>query len=237
MSTTIITNQAAIKFSIKDIIDDIKNDANSEQINSLLEVVYGGTHLFNTWQAEYAFLTEEYVVSNVVPQTSRWNSFLPPLPESDLICGYIKNALTSFEGGICRFKGSSHTRPETALRKLRATLDDAPSFYDFSRFNPRGLDFSFDMYEDTNNEVKGIIGKLGFDLNQPLYNQKSSKHDTGFIRFDIRVRKASDIIKVIMINSISTQTSKVSAPRFTGTITNKITNSLLNKTQRLAKAT
>jgi len=229
MSTTIITNQAAIKFSVKSIIDDLQNDKKAEDISSLLETVYGGIHIFNTWGAEYVFYAEQYITSNVIPQIPNWHAFLPVKPENEIICGFIEKSLTSYEGGCCRLKGSSHTKPEAALRKLRSTLDDAPSFEDYVRFNTSGIDFIFDMYLDTDWKTKEIIHKLGFDLSKPSYNRRSSKHDIGFIRFNIPVRKVSDIIKVIMVNSLSTQTDKISEPRFTGDMGNKVTKSLLKK--------
>jgi len=227
MSTTIITRQAAIKFSVKSIIADLEHDRNGKQITSLLETIYGSCYLFCTWQNEYVFLAEEYIESNVSPQIPKWSAFLQVQTESDLICGYISQALTSFEGGVIKFKGSKHTKPEAALRKLRGTLDDAPTFEDFARFNADGLDFYFDMQEDADDTAKSIIEKLGFDLRQNPYNKKSSSGDVGFVRYNIRVRKVSDIIRVIMINAISSQTKKVSAPRFKGAIQNRITNSFL----------
>jgi hypothetical protein len=227
MSTTIITNQTAIKFPVKAIIDGLEHDANRDTILPILETVYAGTHLFNTWQDEYCFLVEEYIESNVFPQTPKWNAFLPVMPTSDIVCGYIDKALTSFEGGMVRFKGAGHTKPEAALRKLRATLDDAPSFEDYLRFNPVGLHFSFDMQEDF--DGAGIIKALGFDVTQPTFNRKTSKHAIEFIRFDFHVKKMSDILKVIMVKALEMQSNNISLPRFKGTIHNKITNAWLKK--------
>lgn len=229
MSTTIITNQAAVKFSTSDIVYDLQTNAKNQQIERLLETLYEGSYLFNSWQTGYVFLIEEYIESNVSPQIPKWSAFLPVLPENDIVCGYIDGALTSFEGGMIKFKGSGRTSPETALRKLRNTLKDAPSFNDYLRFNPRGFDFQFDMHEDTDKLAKAIIGKLGFDLTQQCFNQKTLKSDVGFIRFNIDVRTVSDIIKVIMVTSISKQTVKVSRPRYQSSILNKVSNAALTK--------
>lgn len=229
MSTTIITNQAAVKFSVKDIIDSLNKSPDRHQVTDLLETVYGARHLFSTWQNEYVFLVEEYIESNVWPQEPKWNAFLPVLPKDDIVCGYIREALTSFEGGMVKFKGSGRTSPESALRKLRNTLKDAPSFDDYLRFNPRGFDFIYDMHEDVDAEAKEIISKLGFDITKECYNHKTSTTEVGFLRFNIAVRNVSDILKVIMINAISTQSTKVSTPRYQSSVLNKITNTMLNK--------
>jgi hypothetical protein len=229
MSTTIITNQTAVRFAIKDIIKGLDLDPCAKGITPLLDKVYGSRHLINTWQAEYVFLIEEFIESNVSPQIPKWNAFLPVIPEYDIVCGYIREALTSFEGGMVRFKGSSHTSPESALRKLRNTLKDAPSFTDYLRYNPRGFDFIFDMHEDIDADAKSIIEALGFDLTKKCYNLKTNKNEVGFIRFNIPVRKISDIVQVIVVTSLSEQTKKVSTPRYQSTVINKITNSMLEK--------
>jgi hypothetical protein len=229
MSTTIITNQVAVKFSVKDIIDSLNKSPDSHQVTDLLKTVYGARHLFSMWQDEYVFLVEEYIESNVWPQEPKWSAFLPVLPKENIVCGYIREALTLFEGGMVKFKGSGRTSPESALRKLRNTLKDAPNFDDYLRFNPRGLDFIFDMHEDVDAEAKEIISKLGFDVTKESYNQKSTTTEIGFLRFNIAVRNVRDIVKVIMINAISTQSSKVSKPRYQSSVLNKITNSMLNQ--------
>lgn len=229
MSTTIITNQTAIKFNIRNIIDGLQNDKTTQSILSLLDITYAGAQIFKTWEDEYIFLIEEYIESNLHPQIPRWNAFLPVSTENDIIYGYIKNALTAFEGGMCRFKGSNHTKPESALRKLRNTLEDATDFEHFIRFNPSGLHFTFDMQEDIDNKAKAIIDMLGFDLLKAPYNNKTSPNDIGFIKYNIRVTKVSDIAKVIIIHSLSTQTRKVSCPRYQSESISKITKSLLTK--------
>jgi hypothetical protein len=229
MSTTIITNQAAVKFSTKDIISGLQQAPDFLQMSKLIDATYKGSFIFSKWEMEHIFLLEEFISSNVYPQTPKWIAVLPVSTEQAIMYGYITDRLTSFEGMTIKFKGSSHTSPETALRKLRKTINDAPSFVDYLRFNPRGLDFTFDMQEDIDIEAKALLERLGFDLTQPCFNHKSKEDEIGFLRFNIAVRSIGDILKVIMVNAISKQSSKVSSPSYISTILNKVTNTQLEK--------
>lgn len=224
MSTTIITNQLAIKFSVKAITKCIEQNANAEQLLPLLETTYKDRFLFNKWQGEYVFLLEQYIESNVFPQEAKWNSFLPVSPVSDVINGYISKALTAFEGGMCRFKGSAHTKPEAALKKLRDTIDDAPSFDEFYHFNTNGLKFTFSITGEIDNQATEILKLLGFNLENVDFSEKSSKNT-----FNIHIRLVSQIIKVIVIDALASQNENILACRFIDTVSHTTTKSLLEK--------
>jgi hypothetical protein len=204
MSTTIITNQIAIKFSVQDILDGIKHDINSDALASLVDTTYQGMFMFNQWQEGYTLLLEEYISSNVFPKIPSWNTPLPLLPDNELVQGYITKLLSSFEGGTVRFRGSANTKPESALRKLRSVISNASSFYDYQRSTRKRLDFYFELDKDADDEVKSIIKKIGI-------TDGLAKRTEGAIsiRCRIRVVKTSDILKVILINSVASRCKNI----------------------------
>ena len=104
MSTDIITNQLCVSFPLQVILDDY-NLAVGKEV-SRYDVQDEFSRMFGGYDDLYLYL-EASCSSNVYPKLSSWFNCVPVSHSSELVCNYIKKALTSFEGGMSRFKGSN----------------------------------------------------------------------------------------------------------------------------------
>jgi len=236
MSTDIIVDQFCITFPLAEVINDYNQHYDKTITVNDLHTEF--SRMFGGYDDLYLYLESSYS-SNVTPRTPSWFNCVPVSGGYQLVCNYINKALTSFEGGMSRFAGGRHTKPETALSRLRKRISEALNISDFVKFNPQGLSFTFNLFDSHTSEIdeedRQLFDKLIDDMDLKIPQESNQRSWQGAYsgplldckKAIINVKHPRDIIKVVVLSNISEKYNKVSHPALNAKRISKPTKSVL----------